>query len=106
MVFGYFRFTFDARLHVRGLVICLVRSIRRAAWLLVSGLVVCTALAACGGHDDDDRAVSSTANQDESPSAVSSDALSPPQLDSSTTVANVAPAASGTLAPPVMHYAQ
>jgi hypothetical protein len=106
MVFGYFRFKFDACLPVRGRVPCLVHRISRAAWLLGSGLVVCTALAACGGHDDDDRAVSSTANQDESPSAVSSDALSPPQLDSSTTVANVAPAASGALAPPVMHYAQ
>ena len=106
MVFGYFRFKFDACLPVRSLVSCLAHRISRVAWLLVSGLVICTALAACGGHDDDDRAVSSTANQDESQSAVSSDALSPPQLDPSTTVANVAPAASGALAPPVMHYAQ
>jgi hypothetical protein len=113
MVFGYFRFKLDARPHVcrlilsRRLTFGLARSvgampasmwmsIRRALWLLMSGVLVCTALAACGGRDDD-HAVSSTTSQDESqPDS---------QVDSST-VANASPPASGALVPPVMHYAQ
>jgi hypothetical protein len=124
MVFGYFRFELDACPYVLRFIQCIARSvvampasllmsmsasIKRVAWLLVSGVLVCTCLTACGGRDDDSRAVSSTASQDGSQSGSQSDSQSesqrPPQLDSST-VANAAPPASGALVPPVMHYAQ
>ncbi len=62
--------------------------------LMSIGAVVCISFAGCGGHDD-------SAAQD---SSATSNAATP-QSDS-TTVANTAIQASGTLAPPVMHYAQ
>jgi hypothetical protein len=121
MVFGYFRFKLDVRPHVcrsilsRRLTFGLARSvgampasmwmsIRRASWLLMSGVLVCTALAACGGRDDD-HAVSSTTSQDGSQSDSQAGSPSSSQTDSST-VANASPPASGALVPPVMHYAQ
>ncbi|CAB3790826.1 hypothetical protein LMG28138_03032 [Pararobbsia alpina] len=118
MMFGYF-----ARLHVGcfapglfhvnarsvaavpSMLMSVSGSIKRSVWLLVSGVLVCTCLAACGGHDDDNHAVSSSANSDASRSDSASESSSASQLDSST-VANVTPPASGALAPPVMHFAQ
>jgi hypothetical protein len=126
MVFGHFRFKLDARPYVRRLVrdvvlpprlipglihsvvalpASMLMSIRRAVWLLMSGVLVCTALTACGGRDDDDRAVSSTTSQDGSQPNAQSGSQASPQLDSAT-VANASPPASGALVPPVMHYAQ
>jgi hypothetical protein len=116
MVFGYFRLELNACPYVLRFIQCIARSvvampdsllmsmsasIKRVSCVLVSGVLVCTCLTACGGRDDDSRAVSSTASQD----GAQSDSQSPPQLDSST-VANAAPPASGALVPPVMHYAQ